>query len=66
MYLIANLETCRILSYPQDDRIVYGSEELAVNHAMLAQDLTGFPHVVLPCSNPVTNKLKLALAPWLS
>ena len=66
MFYIANLETRSILTYRDSTRIVYGSEALAKNHAVIAQEKTGHPHAVMHIANFGTAVMPRMVAPWLN
>lgn len=68
MFVIADLETRKVLAYKDGTRIVYGSEELARNHAGTAQELSQHPHAVmhlLGIGSGNINSLGRQTAPWL-
>lgn len=66
MFYIVNLETRSALTYRDSTRIVYGSEEQAKNHAVIAQERTGHPHALVHIASPATSTLGRTLAPWIS
>ena len=66
MYYVVNLETRAILTYPDGSLIQWGDVESAANAARYAENLSDFPHSVLPVDAPVMVRLsdRRAVAPW--
>ena len=65
MFYIVNFESRTKYAYRDGSPIIYGSEELAKDHARFAQELTGFPHRVMHISEVVTSSLRTSRAPWI-
>lgn len=64
MFYIVDLETRSVLTHRDGARISYGSEDLAKNHAVTAQEMTAHPHAVVHMMTN-TSALRRAPAPWL-
>ena len=65
MFYVVNLERRTVLTYPEGDRIVYGSRDHAADAAQYAQELTSDPHAVTPLDSPINARLGNVHAPWV-
>ena len=65
MFYVANLETRRILTYREGDRILCSNEETAKQMAIMCQELTGHPAAVLHMTETHVDSLGREVAPWL-
>ena len=65
MFYLVDMETRCTMAHRDGSRMVYASHELADNHALICQEMTGHPFQVIGISMPVTNVLGRESAPWL-
>lgn len=65
MYYIVDMETRRVMAHKDGSRMVYAALDLAHNHALMCQEMTGHPFQVIGVMMPVTNTLDRSPAPWL-
>lgn len=62
-FVLANLDTRSLLADRTNTPIVYGSFDLATNHAIVAQEFTSTAHAVVPVDHRI-GSLPTTLAPW--
>lgn len=65
MYYIANLESRKLLTYREGDRMLEANEDVARGKALRAQAMLGVSFAIVPITNTGNDALGREVAPWL-